>query len=177
MHIVRFAAIGAALTLAVCPAAMAGHGKVGTWEVTMKMGGAGMPQMPSMANMPPEMQARMKAHGVQMNGGGGITTKFCMTPEQVNADKPPMTHRDNCKTENVKTSGNTFSADVICTGQMQSKGHMEFTFSSPEHYSGFMKTTVTMEGGQQMNHDMAMDAHWVSANCTVPTVGKGKPTP
>ena len=168
MHIVRFAAIGAALTLAVCPAAMAGHGKVGTWEVTMKMGGDGMPAMPDMSKMPPEAQARMKAHGVTMNGGGGMTSRFCMTQEQVNGDKPPMTHRDNCKTENVKTSGNTFSADVICTGQMKSKGHMEFTFSSPEHYSGHMTNTVTMEGGQQMNHDMTMDAHWVSATCTAP---------
>lgn len=165
MRAVRLAAIGVAVGALACPAALAGHGKVGTWEVTTKMGGAGMPQMPNMANLPPEVQARMKARGVQMNAGGGMTSKFCMTAEQVNNDKPPMTHRDNCKAENVKMSGNTFSADVICTGPMQSKGHMEFTYSSPEHYSGFMNTTMTMEGGQQMTHKMTMDARWLSPDC------------
>ncbi len=163
MNAFRFAAIGAAVVALTCPAALAGHGKVGTWEVTTHM--AGMPPMPNMANLPPEAQAQMKAHGVQMNGGGGITSRFCMTAEQVNSDKPPMTHSGDCQAQNMKMSGNTFSADVVCKGRMNGKGHIEITYSSPEHYSGHETMTMTMEGGQQMKHDKTMDAHWVSPTC------------
>ena len=165
MRVVGLAAIGVAVGVLACPAAFAGHGKVGTWEVNTKMNMGGMPAMPNMANLPPEVQARMKARGVQMNGNGGITSRFCMTPEQVANDKPPMTHRGNCQAQNMKTSGNTFSADVVCTGQMQAKGHVEFTFSSPEHYSGHQTMTMTMDG-RQMTNEMTMDARWLSPDCT-----------
>ncbi len=165
-----------AVALAASPAALAAHGKVGTWEVTTKMGGGGMGAMPNMANLPPEVQAKMKAHGVQMNAGGGMTAKFCMTPEQVNSDKPPMVHRGDCQAQNVTVKDNTFSADIVCTGHMKGKGHVEYTFDTPEHYSGHQTMTMTMEGGQQMTNDMTMDAHWLSATCTVPAAGKGTPS-
>jgi hypothetical protein len=177
MNTFRVTAIGAAFGLAMCPAALAGHGKVGTWEVTTQMKTGGMPAMPNMANLPPEIQARMKSHGVQMNAGGGMTSRFCMTADQVNGDKPPMTHRGNCQAQNMKMSGSTFSADVVCTGHMNAKGHIELTFDKPEHYSGHQTMTMTMEGGQPMTNDMTMDARWVAPDCTAPTEGKGKPTP
>jgi hypothetical protein len=171
MHAVRVAAFAVAFGLVACPAALAGHGKVGTWQVTTTMGGMG--GMPNMANLPPDVQAKMKAHGVQMNGGGGITSKFCMTAEQVNSDHPPMTHHGDCQTQNLKVTGSTFKADVVCTGRMNSKGHVEMTFDSPEHYSGHMTTTMTTESGQTMTHDMTMDAKWLTPNCTIPAGGKG----
>jgi Protein of unknown function (DUF3617) len=165
MNAIRIAAIGAAFAIIASPAAVAGHGKVGTWEVTTQMSGSGMPQMPNMANLPPEVQARMKAHGVMMHGAGGMTSRFCMTAEQVNSDKPPMTHHGDCQTQNVKIKGNTFSADIVCSGQMKGKGHTDMTFDSPEHYSGHQTMTMTVEGGQTMTHDLTMDAHWVSPTC------------
>lgn len=161
MNVIRTAAIGIALAVAASPAALAAHGKVGTWEVTTTFGG--MPAMPNMANLPPEAQARMKAHGTMMHGHG-MTSRFCMTAQEVNSDKPAMTHHGDCQAQNVKASGNTFSADVVCKGRMNGKGHIEITYSSPEHYSG--RQTMTFEmNGQQMNHDMTMDAHWVSPTC------------
>ncbi len=172
-HTIAFASV---LALATSPVALAAHGKVGTWQVTTKMGGGGMAAMPNMANLPPEVQARMKAHGVQMNGAGGMTAKFCMTQEQVNSDKPPMTHRGDCQAQNVHVKGNTFSADIVCTGHMNGKGHMEYTFDSPEHYSGHQTMTMTMEGGQPMTNEMTMDAHWLSPTCTVPAAATDKPS-
>lgn len=165
MKAVHTAVITAALALLATPAALAAHGKVGTWEVTVKMGGAGMGAMPDMSKLPPEAQARMKAHGMQMSGAGGMTTKVCMTAEQVNSDKPPMTHHGECEAQNVKISGNTFNADIVCKGKMNGKGHIEVTYDSPEHYSGHQTMTMNMNG-QQMNHDMTMEGRWISATCT-----------
>ena len=164
MRVMHFAAIGTAFAIAVSPAAIAGHGKVGTWEVTTTMGGSGMPQMPNMANLPPEVQARMKAHGTMMHGNGGMTSRFCMTAEQVNSDKPPMTHHGDCEAKNLIVKGNTFSADVVCKGRMNATGHVEITYSSPEHYSGHQNMTMTIDG-QKMTHNMTMDARWVSPTC------------
>lgn len=158
--------IGTAYALLLSPAALAAHGKVGTWEVTTKM--SGMPAMPDMSKLPPAVQARMKSHGVQMNAGGGITAKFCMTEDQVKNDKPQLTRPNSpCKVQNMKVTGNTFSADMVCTGAMNGKGHMDMTFDSAEHYSGHQTMTMTVNG-QTMTHDMYMDAKWLSATCTVP---------
>ena len=166
-----------ALTAAACavllaPAALAAHGKAGTWEVTTKMSGGGMAGMPDMSKLPPAAQARMKAHGVSMNAGGGMTSKFCMTAEQVNANKPPMTRADSpCKTENMKVAGHSFSADIVCTGKVNGRGHTEMTFDSPEHYSGHQTMTMTVNG-HTIDHEMTMEARWLTPACTVPAPGK-----
>jgi hypothetical protein len=123
MNTVRIATLGVACAALLVPAALAAHGKVGTWEVSTKMSGGAMAGMPDMSKLPPAVQAQMKACGVSMNAGGGMTVKFCMTADQVNTDKPPMSHRDNCETQNVKMQGNIFSADVVCKGPGAAKGH------------------------------------------------------
>ena len=166
MNTLRVALIAAACAALVEPAALAGHGKVGTWEVSTKMSGGAMAGMPDMSKMPPEVLARMKARGMSMNAGGGMTSKFCMTAEQVNTDKPPMTHRGNCEAQNVKMKGNFFSADVVCKAPSNAKGHIEITYDSPEHYSGKQTTTMTMNGKTQ-THEMLLDARWLSPDCTV----------
>ena len=165
MNFVRVALIAAASVSLLAPAALAGHGKVGTWEVSTKMSGGMMGGM-DMSKLPPEALARMKEHGVTMNQGGGMTAKFCMTQDQVNADKPPMSHRGDCTTQNVKMVANTFSADVVCKTPANAKGHIEITFDGPTHYSGKQTTTITM-GGQTQTHEVLLDAKWLSPDCTV----------
>ncbi len=98
MNVIRTAAFGFALALAVSPAALAAHGKVGTWEVTTTFGGA--------------------QHQMMMHGPGGMTARFCMTAAQVNSAMPPMTHHGNCQTQNMKAKGNSFSADIVCKGNI-----------------------------------------------------------
>jgi hypothetical protein len=161
--------IGAACAVLLAPVALAGHGKAGTWQVTTKMGGMdnAMVKMPDISKMPPEVQARMKAHGVQMNAGGGMTAKFCMTEDQVKNDKPQLTRPGSpCKIENMTVKGNTFNADIVCTGEMTGKGQTEMTFDTPEHYSGHQTMTMTRDG-HTMTHEMFMDAKWLSPDCTV----------
>lgn len=53
--------------VALAPAALANHGKVGLWSVTIKVGG-NAPAMPDMSKLPAEAVARMKAMGMSMNG-------------------------------------------------------------------------------------------------------------
>jgi len=165
MHTTRIAAAALATGLLLSPAALAGHGKAGLWEVTTKNTIAGMAGMPDMASLPPQVQAQMRAHGVQMNGGGGITSRFCMTADQVANDRPVVDHPGECKPQNMKFTGQAFSTDIVCTGKMKGTGHVQFTFSSPEHYSGSETMDMTEPGGMPMRTTMTMDARWLSPNC------------
>ena len=67
----------AALGLVAVPA-IASHGKVGLWDVTVTVRMAGMPAMPDMSKLPPEAQAAMRAHGISMNGHT-MSATHCMT--------------------------------------------------------------------------------------------------
>ena len=148
----------AALAIVLTPSALAAHGKVGLWEATVQMAG-----MPAMANLPPQVQAQMKAHGVSM-GGGGITSKFCMTAADVAGDKPAYKQNPDCTTQNVKVRGNTMSADVICTGKMNGRGHLDVTYSSPEHYTAAQTMDMVQEG-HPIHSATNIDARWISPNC------------
>ncbi len=158
-RVLSFAAASATLALVAAPA-LAGHGKVGLWNVTITTNMAGMPDM---SKLPPEAQAMMKARGMTMNGNS-MSVQHCMTQEEVNADHPSMRNEKECKVSNMKTSGNSFSADMVCNGQMQGTGHVEFVFDSPEHYTG--KTSMNgTAGGHPVNSSTTMEGRWVSADC------------
>src|SRR6185437_7048753 len=93
-----------------------------------------------------------------------MTVQHCMTQEEVNADHPAMRNEKECKLSNVKIGGNAFSADMVCTGEMQGTGHAEFVFDSPEHYTG--KTTmVGTADGHPINNTTAMEGRWIGADC------------
>jgi len=153
----------AAVAVVVTSSALAAHGKVGLWQANIQT--SGLPGMPSMANLPPEVAAQMKARGITMGAGGTtITTKFCMTAAQVASDKPITSQNNSCTTQNVKIQGNTMSADVICTGQMNSRGHIVATWSSLEHYSAVQNMDMVQQG-QTVHTTMNINAQWLSPNC------------
>jgi len=164
MNAIRVVLIGAMVGAVVSAPAWASHGKAGLWEIKIQSDMGQMPGMPDMSKLPPEVQARMKAAGVQMNGGGGMTVQHCMTQAEVNAQNPNMTHNASCKATNVQRNGQSFSADIVCTGHMNGTGHVQFTFDSPEHYYGSESMTGTAEG-HPVSHSMKMDARWISADC------------
>ena len=152
-----------ALAVVLTPSALAAHGKAGLWQLTIQTNSGAMAGMPDMSKLPPQVQAQMRAHGTSM-GGNTMTSKYCMTAAQVASDQPAFRQASNCKSENARMSGNTFSADVVCTGAMKSRGHTEITYTSPEHYSGTQTTDVFMEG-RAIHTTMNMDARWLSPNC------------
>jgi hypothetical protein len=159
----RIVCIGAAIVataLTVGPA-IASHGKAGLWDVTVTMN---MPGMPDMSKLPPEAQAAMRAHGVTM-GGRAITVQHCMTQAEVDANKPPpMRNEKDCKMTNMKMGDQSFSADMVCTGEMNATGHFDVAFDSPEHYRGKVSFTGT-ENGHPMSNTTTMEGRWVSADC------------
>jgi len=122
------------MAFAFSPAALAGHGKVGLWESTVQVMGRAM------------------------------TNKFCMSAAQVAADKPVYRNQAHCTPQNEKMSGNTYSADVVCTSPMNMKMHMQITWDSAEHYSGTQTTDMAM-GGQTMHNSTSFEARWLSPNC------------
>ena len=155
------AGIAAALLLVAVPA-LAGHGKAGLWNVTTKMDMPGMGQMPDMSQLPPEVQAKIKAMHMSTSGGG-MKVQTCLTQADVDQDKPPMQNKA-CKLVSSKVVGRTYSGDVACSGQFNGTGHMQVTYDSDEHYSGSMDMKGTHDG-QPMNMHSSFEGQWVSASC------------
>jgi hypothetical protein len=157
-----FAAGALAASVAAVPA-IAGHGKVGLWNVTITTNMGGM-AMPDMSKLPPEAQAAMRAHGVTMNGNT-MSVQHCMTQAEVDASgPPPMRNQKDCSLTNTKMGGNSFSADMACHGDMVGTGHVEVTYDSPEHYVGKTTMSGTMQG-HPVSTATTFEGRWASADC------------
>jgi len=161
MKRVRVACVGIVLGMALSApiVAWASHGKAGLWEIRVQTAMGQMAGMPDMSKMPAAVRARLEA--MQKNG---MTVRHCMTSADVANGRPNMSHSPGCKAINERTTGQTFSADLVCTGNMKGTGHVRTTFDSPDHYT----SSVTMTGtanGHPVNNAMKIEAHWVSPKC------------
>ena len=164
MSSLRVCACAVSAALVLLPgAALASHGRAGLWE------GSSTTQMTGM-KLPPEVLAQMKAHGgAAAAQAQTYTTRFCMTQADVNNDQPPPASNRDCKVANAKISGNTYSADMVCSGRTQANGHMTVTYDSDTHYSGRMSMAMN-GGGQPMTMSSSFEGKWLQADC-----GKVKP--
>jgi hypothetical protein len=151
-------------TFCAVNAALASHGKIGLWNITITMVG-NMPGMPDMSKLPPEAAAQMKAMGMSM-GSNAIRVQHCMTAQEVASDVPPANSNRNqsCTTSNIVHTGQTMSADMKCTGDFQGTGHIEITYDSDAHYAGEMKMNG-IANGHPMTQDQKMEGSWISASC------------
>ena len=158
------AGVAGVALIASAAGALASHGKAGLWSVTVTMGG--MSQMPDMSKMPPDVQARMKAMGMNMNGNS-MTMQHCMTAQEVALDQPRMDAQSQkyCKMSNVSMMGHTMSADMTCNGEFNGSGHMQVTYDSDTHYMGEMTMNGMSRDGQPVHHDQKFEGRWLSADC------------
>jgi Protein of unknown function (DUF3617) len=161
----RIAAAVAALGVAVlATAALAENlGKAGLWEVTIHADMNGI-----MASITPEQRAKMKAMGINIPENNTFTFSRCVTPEEAATIKPPpmhLGHENECRTENVKTSGNTASADMVCDGEhVKGSGHFALAYDSHEHYTG--KITMDVDTGiHRMASTTTFEAKWLGSDC------------
>lgn len=142
--------------------ALAMHAKPGEWQVSLKMDMAGVPQIP------PAQLAKMRAMGIHVPmGGDTVTVTHCMTPSEAAMDNipaMPREHQKYCTMQNLKTSVDGMSADMVCTGKVQGGGHMQVRFDSPEHYAGKISMSLNANG-HPMNSTSTFDAKWLSADC------------
>ena len=137
-------------------AALASHGKAGLWQITTSM--SGMEAM-----IPPQARAQMKKSGMSMPDFSHITSQHCMTPQEVAVDTPPPMPK-NCHLDNLQHSGGHFSADLSCSGRMNSTGHVDMAYSDAEHYAGSAIMHVTMSG-QATTLTNHFEGHWLKADC------------
>lgn len=155
--------LAAAGLIAVGGPALAAHGKAGLWQITTKMDIAGMPMMS------PQQMDKMRAMGMHMPMGTSITTQHCMTAQEVATDVPPAMDRagrkKECRMANLKTSGQSVSADLVCDGKdVGGGGHFALVYDSPEHYAGTMKMTTDIHGHHTVSN-ASFEAKWISASC------------
>jgi hypothetical protein len=87
------------------------------WESTSQMVMAGMPFKP-----PPN------------------TVKFC-APRDSN-QPPPAPPGQTCTVSNLQRSGNKVTWDTQCTGEMDTTGHGEITYETPDSYTGVIDLTA-----------------------------------
>jgi hypothetical protein len=160
--LVVIASLGTVILAGASSTALAMHAKPGEWQVSMKMNMSGMPQIP------PAQLAKMRAMGIHVPvGGDTLTVTHCMTPSEAAMDKIPAMskeHQKYCTMQNLKTSADGMSADMVCTGKVQGGGHMQVRFDSPEHYAGKVSMAVNTNG-HPMSSTSTFEATWLSADC------------
>ncbi|HEX3674226.1 MAG TPA: DUF3617 domain-containing protein [Rhizomicrobium sp.] len=156
-HVLGLLAVGLA---AVPVAALASHGKVGLWDITVSM------SMPNMPQIPPDQLAKMKAMGVTIPNGNTMTVQHCMTAQEVAADEPPQMHQSqDCNMQNVKMTGGMYSADMVCKGsEMTGSGHLAVIYNNDTQYSGKM-TFSGMTHGRPETMTNTFSGHWIKADC------------
>jgi hypothetical protein len=130
----KSAALLAAAVLLVPGAALAAHGRVGLWESTTSV---------TMAGMPPQ------AH----------KATYCMTAAEVASDAAPGGN-PNCTYQNAHVQGHTYSADMVCTGTFQAKGHFTSTYDSDTHFTAVI--SMTGDGFAMTNN---VEGKWLKADC------------
>lgn len=155
----------AGLSLAATAHAM----KPGLWEITTQMSGGGMPAMPAMSDA---QRKQMESMGIKMSGAPGgamnVTSKHCVTKEQAANRQPPQSEEDRrqrCEQKDVKTSGNTTTWKIECTGERKMTGTGSITYQGEESYKG--ESTFNMQDAKRGPTTMKQNysGKWLNANC------------
>jgi hypothetical protein len=153
----RLAVVAAVVSLPV--SAWAGHIRAGLWEISTRVSMQNMEAM-----IPPDQLARMKAMGMHLPGDHASTFQHCVTPADAANDKPPPMHNKDCAISNMVYNAQTFSADIVCTGEHQAQGHVLVTFDGDRHYTGTTNFNAAGNGGSA-NVASSFEGKWISADC------------
>jgi hypothetical protein len=151
-----YVALAAALVLAVAPAALADHGKVGTWHLETKTKAAD-PHHVLIYMSGYEAMAFKSAFNKQSK------SDYCMRPEDVKADLVVV---PNCTVGPTTVSGPEMQANYTCTGALAGSGHMIITYDKPEHYTAV--SDYEMVSGRGVVAHTTYEGTWTSDNCTAP---------
>jgi hypothetical protein len=99
-----------------------------------------------------------------------VTTE-CMTAQDAKDPVKALTKLKDtagqqCKTMNVRESGNMLSFDMECgdAKTMLIAVSMTMTFLNSRHYTGAVKSNITF-AGKKMTTDKQIDSKWMSATC------------
>ena len=165
MRTLAFLVIAAGASLAATAQAM----KPGLWEITSQMSGGGMPAMPAMSAAE---RKQMEAMGIKMPGAAGgpmsTVTRFCVTKEQAASRQPPQSDEDRrqrCEQKDVKTSGNTTTWKIECSGEQKMTGTGSITYQGEESYKG--ESTFNMQDAKRGPSAMKQtySGKWLATAC------------
>ncbi len=149
----------------------------GLWEVqtvSREMNGKPMPDPSALmaANMdkiPPEMraqiEAQMKARGLQMGAAGGApgSLRVCVSQDMINGNRWQQQHEGRCQHSGASQSGNTWTVSFTCQDP-EAQGEVRTTFNGAESYSSDMTVTTQRKGKPTQMH-MRHQAKWLGASC------------
>ncbi|MGE0815703.1 MAG: DUF3617 domain-containing protein [Vicinamibacterales bacterium] len=171
--------LGPALILAGLVAVSAGAAgpvppiKAGLWEArmtTLDADGKPMPApgMEGLANMPPEMRARMeatlRARGASLPDASGAI-KTCLTSDQLSSDRWQQQAADaGCTTTYSSQTGSTWKWHSSCTGRFAADADGETTFTGAEAYRTTVVSTSTIRG-KRMTSTRIVEGKFLSADC------------
>jgi hypothetical protein len=152
--------------------------KPGLWQIRqqMELDPAQQAQMEEMrkqmAAMPQaqrkQMEEMMSRQGASVDvAGGGMSSKVCVTAEDVARQSVPMEQRPDCKYDQSRSGART-NIQYVCT-KPPSQGDIEITTLSPERYTMKMRGTGGAKGTKMA---MQGEGQWLGADC-----GSVKPMP
>lgn len=150
----------------------------GLWELQNEMqggplaGGKGDPRMAAMMeqlkNAPPEVRAMMeKQLGISGVGGGKdggmkVSTRICLTPEDVKDDAFREGKTDgDCTMTKVSRSGNVWKGTMVCKGETNGTGEFTATLHSRQHYT----TDAVLRTKEMGEMKMRSESRRISADC------------
>lgn len=143
--------------------------KPGLWEITSQMSGGNMPKMPAVSAA---QRKQMEAMGIKLPGAAGgpvaVTAKRCVTKEAAEKRLPPQGEEDRntrCEQKDVKTSGNTVTWKIECTGARKMSGSGSMTWQGPERYTGESTFTTSDPQHGPTTMKQSYSGKWLAASC------------
>ena len=168
------AALAAIPTIALSADAPKLNVRMGLWETSMSVAGAGSAAMAGMAeamqNMTPEQKARMAAAMSRMQQDDAPRmhkSRSCMTPEKMHRDgffndKEMNGHCTHTIIENTATA--TALSFSCAENGVTNEGKMRFEAASPTVVKGTMDMNIVVHGKPANTHT-EFQSTWISADC------------
>jgi hypothetical protein len=145
--------------------------KTGLWESKTTMSGLpnmrATPSIPTeqLAKLPPEQRARVEAMMKSRVGGGGMTTKVCITPESLSSGQAFSRVQNGCTRKIVSATSAKQEIHLECNQEgMKTSGDLVVERIDAGHIKG----SLAMKGGQPehpVNTKMSFENTWVSSDC------------
>jgi len=155
--------------IGIATAAQAETMKPGLWEITSQMSGGNMPKMPAVSAA---QRKQMEAMGIKLPGAAGapmvVTAKRCVSKEEAGKRLPPQGEEDrntHCEQKDVKTSGNTVTWKIECTGARKMSGAGSMTWQGPERYTGESTFTTRDSPHGPTTMKQSYSGKWLAASC------------
>lgn len=138
--------------------------KVGLWEVksvkqvtdgkdmTAQMNAAQEKMKQAMANMSPEMRAKMEAMTGGMMSGSNGTVKICMSAAMAAKKEPVLGKNDQCPPAKISHSGNQTMFEMSCTRDGHTMNGKGVSTITGDQINTVMDMTTSSDKGQHTIH-------------------------